>query len=360
MTANTDILILGGYGRAGLEIARLLLEHTTVRVTLGGRTLEKAQNAAANLNAYHAGERVSATEVDITQRESLHTAFAECEVVIVCVPYQGDSAEKVIMAALEAGIDYIDINTDPGKHDVFAQMEEGIRQGKHIFLTEAGIIPGCPAVMLRYAADNYDRLYDVSLGVVMLDDHMPRGSAHDMIAHAGQTAQVYRNGRWQTASPFRFTRMDFGKPFGKRLCVPIDLPEMHAPTEQLPVESLTVYQAGFNPVVNTLFTIWKLFGLSRFEAGLRLGVDLFMWANRNFTPPPHGIQVTLVNGEQQQLTLRHEDVYVGTAVPVVAAVMQLLDGSLSRPQQGYMGHIVEPTRFVNDLKQLGMTIKEKI
>jgi saccharopine dehydrogenase-like NADP-dependent oxidoreductase len=355
-TAKSHILILGGYGRAGLEIARLLLNHTTARVTLGGHTLEKAQNAANSLNENHPGERVLAKDVDATQRESLQKAFAECDIVIVCVPYKSDSAEKVITAALEAGIDYIDINNDPGKHDVFAQMQDRIRQGDSIFMTEAGIIPGCPAVMLRYIAAIQDDLRNVAVSVVMLDDHMPRGSAHDMIDHAGQTAKIYRAGRWQAASPFHATRIDFGSPFGKRLCVPIDLAEMHAPAKQLSIDSLIVYQSGFNPAVNSVFALWKLLGLSRFEAGLRLGVDLFMWANRNFTPPPHGIQLIL-EADQQRLSLYHDDVYVGTAVPVVAAVMQLLDCNLYRPQQGYMGHIIEPTRFMNDLKQLGIKIE---
>jgi len=42
------ILILGSYGRAGNAIADLLVQYTSVAVTLAGRQLEQAQAIAAH------------------------------------------------------------------------------------------------------------------------------------------------------------------------------------------------------------------------------------------------------------------------------------------------------------------------
>ena len=87
------ILILGGYGRAGYEIADLLLSHTTVVLTLAGRHLDRAEAAAAKLNRKHRSDRATAAEVDITNPQSVAHAFAHCDLVIVTVPFKGNSAE---------------------------------------------------------------------------------------------------------------------------------------------------------------------------------------------------------------------------------------------------------------------------
>ncbi|MCB9304678.1 MAG: saccharopine dehydrogenase NADP-binding domain-containing protein [Lewinellaceae bacterium] len=44
------ILILGGYGRAGRNIAELLAQYSEAQLLIAGRTLEKAENCAASLN----------------------------------------------------------------------------------------------------------------------------------------------------------------------------------------------------------------------------------------------------------------------------------------------------------------------
>jgi saccharopine dehydrogenase (NAD+, L-lysine-forming) len=71
MKQNT-VLILGGYGNAGLVIARLLASQNRCRIILAGRNRDQAQNAAAQLNAEIKTACVSALEVDAASRSSLY------------------------------------------------------------------------------------------------------------------------------------------------------------------------------------------------------------------------------------------------------------------------------------------------
>lgn len=350
------ILILGGYGRAGYEIADLLLSHTTVTLTLAGRHLNRAKAAAAKLNRGHGGDRATAAEVDITNPKSVAHVFAHCDLVIVTVPFKGNSAEIVIPAAVDAGIDYVDINADSAKHQVFARQRLAIEHGQQIFLTEAGIMPGCPAVMVRRVAKRLDFPISIAIGSLMRDPQMPSGSIYDMVAHAGKSSEVYRQGAWREASPLAFRQMDFGKPQGSSLCVPVSLAELKALPEQLPINELAVYQAGINPIADFIFLLWGGLGLSRTEWGITWGMRLFQWANRHFTPPPYGITLALYYQQQRCLMLHHEDVYRGTAIPVVAAVQQILAGTIPRPWQGFMGLGVEPEAFFSALEKLGLRL----
>lgn len=51
----TKILILGGYGQTGRPLARHLLRQSPVELVIAGRSLEKADAFAAQLNAEFPG-----------------------------------------------------------------------------------------------------------------------------------------------------------------------------------------------------------------------------------------------------------------------------------------------------------------
>ena len=54
------IVILGGYGNTGREVARLLLEHSDARLVLAGRNGERVAQAATEWNGRYPGQRVRA------------------------------------------------------------------------------------------------------------------------------------------------------------------------------------------------------------------------------------------------------------------------------------------------------------
>ncbi len=68
----------------------------------------------------------------------------------------------------------------------------------------------------------------------------------------------------------------------------------------------------------------------------------------------------LKDGQPQQLTLQmtHEDGYVFTAIPAVACLLQLLDGSIRQPGLYWQALIVEPIRFLADMARMGIDIQE--
>lgn len=56
------------------------------------------------------------------------------------------------------------------------------------------------------------------------------------------------------------------------------------------------------------------------------------------------------------MTLYHRSGYEFTAIPVMACLLQWLDGSVRRPGLHLMAHCVEPTRMLADMERMGMEI----
>jgi saccharopine dehydrogenase-like NADP-dependent oxidoreductase len=96
------MMILGGYGSAGLCVSRLLLQETHLNFILAGRNSIQATNAARQLNTEFSGSRVQGMQVDATNAEELKEAFKSCDTVMVCVPI---TASKIGGGIVQAAFD---------------------------------------------------------------------------------------------------------------------------------------------------------------------------------------------------------------------------------------------------------------
>ncbi|WP_018248678.1 saccharopine dehydrogenase NADP-binding domain-containing protein [Orenia marismortui] len=357
-------LILGGYGKAGSYIAELLLANTSrIEIIIAGRNLIKAEAETKKLNNKFHKNRVSALKVDAGNFEELREAFKFCDLVIVSFPYRDGQERIVIESALEAGINYIDLNADTEKYQVLQEYSKKIEEEKLIFLTGAGIIPGCPAMLAHLVGSYYDSIKKMKISSLYRDKNIPYGGVYDIISHAGKTALIYKNNAWQKASPFAMKKIKFSNKFKTRIAVPVYLSELEEIPNKLNLEELSTYQAGINPFADGIYFIWKTLNLSHLESTLNLGVRLFSWANKYFTRPPFGLALKIEalgekNGslENSSILLEQTDMYLATAIPVVAAVLQIFDGEIKKVGSSFMGYVVASRGYLERLKELGMEV----
>jgi hypothetical protein len=369
--STTTFLILGGYGLAGRELAHFVLQETGARVILAGRSLEKATGACTGLNERFTGERVSARQANAADPASLARAFADVDMVLVAsstVAY----TRQVVQAALAAGIDYLDIQYGPERIPVLQSFAAEIERAGLCFITEAGFHPGLPSAMVRYLAPQLDKPESILIGsVINQEGGLPYTSAVDELV--GQfrdySADVFVDSHWRKAdlSGTRdYLTMDFGPPFGRKPCVPLPLEEMRSVPDMFPsLQRCGFYIAGFNwfsdwvvtPLIMVVLRIWP-------QRGIGPMGRLLCWSTRAFARPPYGI---VLRGEAcgqkdgqpavKTLVVGHNDGYALTAIPVVAYLLQYLDGSARLPGLHMMGHVLDPQRLLRDMQRMGATIE---
>jgi saccharopine dehydrogenase (NAD+, L-lysine-forming) len=355
-------LILGGYGAAGRAIARLLLRETPLDIVLAGRDAKQANAAAAELGSAVGPERVRGARVDANDLVTLEKALGGCDLIVVCTPLEG-IASGVAQTAIEANVDWIDISLGRHKAEALRELGPGIERSGLRFITEAGALPGLPAALVRLAADQLGELHAAAVSALIKESDVALGSAVDMVRLVASPVSEYKDGGWRRASLMATRSVEFGDPFGTLRCFPTDLIELRELPEQLGLKRLAAYAAGVNPVVDLLVLMFAVSGLGRFESAVRGCARLMMRANRRFTKAPHGVRIKLeaegrVDGSPRRLDLlvSHEDGYEITAIPLVACMLQLLDGSIPRPGLHYMGSVVDPRRLLEDMKRLGAEV----
>jgi saccharopine dehydrogenase (NAD+, L-lysine-forming) len=165
---------------------------------------------------------------------------------------------------------------------------------------------------------------------------------------------------------FDTIKMDFGGAFGKRYCIPMFLEEMrHIPLELPSLRNSGFYIGGFNWFVDWVVFPLVYLGLWLFPNRSKGAMTALMsWGLKRFSRPPYGTLLKvesdgLEGGEHKEIDVitYHEDGYVFTAVPVVACLLQYLDGTAKKPGLWTQAIIVEPTRFMNDMERMGIDVK---
>jgi len=355
------ILILGGYGAVGYETTKILLNRTDAEIVIAGRSLEKAQSAAAKLSKETNNTHVSGKSIDAFNYNEVVSVFKMIDWVIICIPLTGLGG-NLAQAAYEAGIHYLDINANQEKQAYLQSMAANIKQKGLNFVSEAGCAPGLPSLLVLYAYEQLGKLNTVDIGLIFRESKVSYGTAYDMLVELGAKHRIFKNGDWRKAMLSDGKKIDFGLLYGKNQCYPFEFLELvKLPTKELGINNMGFYAAGFNPVINMLVLVWMITRLYKSKVGLKLGAKIATWAGK-FTRPPFctviQVDATARNGSRMRIKVGHEDAYIATAIPLAACMTQMLEMDLfSQSGLHLMGHFLKSDKFLKDIESMGMDVK---
>lgn len=353
------ILILGGYGSTGKLLAKHLLKQTGHEIILAGRNLAKANELANQLN----DKRVSTRRVDAADPNSLQEALGGVDFLLVAAPTTHHT-ETVIQAALNAGVDYLDVQLSDAKLAALRACEPEFRKRNLCFITEAGYHPGLPSAMVRYAAGNLDMIESAMTAGYLNIGNLAYTEAVDelMEGFIHYQAQVFKNGAWTKPSSWDMRKFDFGPDIGRRACYSMFFEEIRCLPEMYPtLRDTGFYISGSNWLADLLVTPLVMVGLKLFpKRGIRPLGKLMWWAMGKARPPYRVVLTVeakgMLNGKPAQVQARceHEDGYELTAIPVVAFLMQY--EKIRKPGLHMMGHLPEPNQLFKDMELMSAKV----
>lgn len=359
----STILILGGYGYTGKFLVKHLLAQTDVNIIISGRSLEKAKSFADELN----DSRVTIRKADASNLESLTLALQNVHLCLIAAPTTHHT-ETVIRACINARVDYLDVQLSSRKLHALLAARNEIKQARLCFITEAGFHPGLPAAMIRYAATKLDRVESAMTAGYLNMKNIPYSEAVDelMECFLDYQAQVYKNGAWTKPTAWDTRSFHFGRDIGKRTAYSMFFDELRDIPSMYPTLTETgFYISGSNWFSDLIITPIVFVGLKLApKRGLRPLGKLMWWAMGKSKPPYLVILKVEAKGQlnskpaEVQIRIAHPDGYELTAIPVVAYLLQYLDGSARKAGVHMMGHIAEPVRLFQDMQKMGAEVIE--
>jgi saccharopine dehydrogenase (NAD+, L-lysine-forming) len=310
---------------------------------------------------------------DASDASSLRQVFQGVDLVVVASS-TAKYAREVAKAALKADIDYLDIQYSTQKISVLKSMQKEIAEAGRCFITDGGFHPGLPAALVRYAAQHFDTLEKAVVGSVIKENWRNLSLADNTLVELLEEINdfvplIYKEGHWKQSGIYGMMdtmTMDFGRAFGKQYCVPMFLEEMRSLPESIPsLKDTGFFVGGFNWFVDWLVLPLAAIGMKMWP---RIAVKpmgrLMRWGLNAFSKPPYGTMLRVEalgawdsRPKAVDITIYHEDGYMFTAIPVVACLLQYLDGSIKNPGLWTQANIVEPNRLMSDMERMGIEVK---
>ncbi len=368
----SKMLILGGTGNTGTKIAELLLRYADVEVILASRNEERLAAATQSLREEYSTDRVSWVQADASSQDSLVDVFAEVDMVVSAastVQFTGNIARTCIASKC----DYLDVQYSSEKVRILKSMISEIEQAGLCFISEAGFHPGLPAALVRFGARFFDKIDTAVVGSAISQDWRdldlsPATQREFVREMMDYQSLFYQEGAWKKASMWTtkdFIKMDFGGEFKKRTCVPMFFEEMRPLPEDYPSLVHTgFYISGFGWFTDMIIMPTVMAGLKLFPKRAEKPMSkLMLWSLVRSSKPPFGVVMKLEASGQKdskpaitEVRMFHEDGYWFTAIPVMACLLQYLDGTIRKPGLHWMGQLVEPVRLMEDMERMGIEI----
>lgn len=142
--SDAVIGVVGASGAVGRHAAYALRSLGHGRLVLGARRIDPLHTLADGL-----GGPVEAVPLDVDSAESLEAFCHRCDVVLNCAGPSYRILDRVAVAALATGADYVDVTGDTPVQD---RLTGSPLAGEHRVLLSAGVLPGLSALLPRWFA----------------------------------------------------------------------------------------------------------------------------------------------------------------------------------------------------------------
>ena len=157
-----QVLVLGGTGSMGQGVARDLVKQDRISGVMLGDINIDPNRVQEKLRG---SPKVSLTKVDVNDHKGLVKTIQGADVVINCAGPFYKTAVAVARAAVEAKVNYIDICDDYEATEILfaSDIDQAAREAGITVLTGMGSDPGTNNVIVKWYADQLDRVDEIAL-----------------------------------------------------------------------------------------------------------------------------------------------------------------------------------------------------
>lgn len=196
MREKPCVVLLGGCGNWGRRVLEELLRSQHFpRIIIGDIHIEEAKILATAVGSNLVG--IEAQYVDADDSQSLFQVMKRGDVVVNLIAPYPKYCFKVVKAAIEAKVNYVDICEcwQTTKH-VFDELDGPAKEAKVTVLMGLGASPGMVNILARYGADQLDEVEEVHTAFISsLGISSPLEWSTRLRAISGEVP-MYKDGEW--------------------------------------------------------------------------------------------------------------------------------------------------------------------
>ena len=188
------VLIIGGYGRFGGNLAKLLSDCSELHLYIAGRNLEKAKRFC---ETYKGDARVTPVALNRSNIAPFLETHSPDLVVEASGPFQiyGDAPYGVAIASIEAGIDYVDLADSAEFVANIATLNTAAFEKECFVLSGLSTCPTLSSAAVEALAQGQD-ITDIKIGIAPSPKaELGLSVVKAILSYAGQKIETLKNGK---------------------------------------------------------------------------------------------------------------------------------------------------------------------
>lgn len=229
------VLIIGGCGRIGGNIAKDILAHTEAEVTITGRNPQLGMQALEQL-----GSAVQFQALDLANQSRLSEVIGKADLVVHSAgPFHYRDA-NVLHTCIQQGVNYVDVSDERSFTRKALAMSEAAKAAGVTAIINSGVFPGMSNSMVRKGVESLDEATSIQLSYVVAGS----GGAGVTVMRTTfiglqRPFEAWLEGRWQPIKPYTAREtLTFPQPYGKANVYWYDMPEAITLQETFPVKNV--------------------------------------------------------------------------------------------------------------------------
>jgi saccharopine dehydrogenase-like NADP-dependent oxidoreductase len=229
------VLILGGRGRIGSNVAQDIASHTSAEITITSRNPDIAAAVSKQL-----GSQVRSLALDLADKAKLREAIAASNLVIHCAgPFHFRDA-SVLKTCIETGVDYLDVSDHRSFTRKALDLSPAASAAGVTAIVNTGVFPGISNSMVRQGVEKLDQPERIHLSYLVAGS----GGAGVTVMRTTflglqKPFTAWIDGQWVEIKPYSDREVvDFPAPYGKSGVYWFDMPEAFTLPEAFPVKTV--------------------------------------------------------------------------------------------------------------------------
>jgi len=229
------VLIIGGCGRIGGNIAKDILAHTDAEVTITGRNPQLGMQALEQL-----GSAVQFQALDLANQPRLNEVIGKADLVVHAAgPFHYRDAQ-VLRTCIQQGVNYVDVSDERSFTRKALAMSDEAKAAGVTAIINSGVFPGISNSMVRKGVESLEQAESIQLSYIVAGS----GGAGVTVMRTTflglqRPFEAWVGGRWQPIKPYTAReQLTFPQPYGTANVYWYDMPEAITLQETFPVQSV--------------------------------------------------------------------------------------------------------------------------
>ncbi len=249
------VLIIGGYGNFGRFISQTLAQETDIQLTIAGRSKEKADALAIELQTNCPAQGY---QLDISQPLTDHLTHLKPDIVIhTSGPFQNQSY-SVARACINCGAHYIDLADGREFVSGIKTLDIPAKDKGTLVVSGASSVPGLTSAIIDKYLPEFARLKSLDYGITTAQK-TTRGLATTaaILGYTGKPIETLTHATSDTLYGWQGLRVRKYPQLGWRLLGNCDIPDLAIFPERYPdLQNIRFYAGLEIPLIH--LTLWLL------------------------------------------------------------------------------------------------------